>query len=154
MDAPKTPLKTDTPASDAFISLLSSLVNREDVDEIILTQRQMLNRFEKTNEMLSSFNKLSTSRYDESMRQFKEHTRTLVDMKKDLETVFTRIRSLKIQVAKQHPNAYAASQAEIMSLMTPEEEEVAKMIGDKLGEQDGNHDVKLTPGAETTSPQQ
>ncbi|XP_070547242.1 kxDL motif-containing protein 1-like [Ptychodera flava] len=103
-------LDSEAPGSDAFVHQLSSLVNKEDVREIVSTQKHMLNRFEKTNEMLSSFNKLSSNHYDEKVEQFKNHTRTLLDMKRELDTIFKRIKVLKTQVARQYPDAYEASQ--------------------------------------------
>ena len=81
-----------TPASDAFISSLTSMVNREDTVAILQAQMRMLSRFEKTNEMLSNFNKLSAGRYEKTVEQFKEHTQVLMEMKRDLDIVFRKIR--------------------------------------------------------------
>lgn len=81
-----------TPASDAFISCLTSMVNQDDISAILEAQTQMLSRFEKTNEMLSNFNNLSAARYEKTLEEFKEHTQTLLDMKKDLDSIFRRIR--------------------------------------------------------------
>ncbi len=81
-----------TPASDAFMGSLTSMVNHDDISAILEAQTQMLSRFEKTNEMLSNFNNLSAARYEKTLEEFKEHTQTLMDMRKDLESVFRRIR--------------------------------------------------------------
>ena len=81
-----------TPGSDAFVSSLTSMVNREDTMAILRAQAHMLSRFEKTNEMLSNFNKLSADRYEKTIEQFKEHTQVLMDMKRDLDVVFRKIR--------------------------------------------------------------
>ena len=51
-----------------------------------------LDRFEKTNEMLINFNGLSNVRLQQMNERFLLHTRTLVEMKKDLDSVFRRIR--------------------------------------------------------------
>lgn len=51
-----------------------------------------LDRFEKTNEMLINFNVLSNVRLQQMNDHFLLHTRTLVEMKKDLDSVFRRIR--------------------------------------------------------------
>lgn len=51
-----------------------------------------LDRFEKTNEMLINFNGLSNVRLQQMNERFLQHTRTLVEMKKDLDSVFRRIR--------------------------------------------------------------
>uniref|UniRef100_A0A670Z6Q1 KxDL motif-containing protein 1 n=1 Tax=Pseudonaja textilis TaxID=8673 RepID=A0A670Z6Q1_PSETE len=51
-----------------------------------------LDRFEKTNEMLLNFNNLSGVRMQQMNERFLHHTRTLVEMKKDLDSIFRRIR--------------------------------------------------------------
>lgn len=51
-----------------------------------------LDRFEKTNEMLINFNGLSNVRLLQMNEHFLLHTRTLVEMKKDLDSIFRRIR--------------------------------------------------------------
>lgn len=51
-----------------------------------------LDRFEKTNEMLINFNGLSNVRLQQMNEHFLLHTRTLVEMKKDLDSIFRRIR--------------------------------------------------------------
>lgn len=57
---------------------------------IIIVSR--LSRFEKTNEMLINFNILSANRFEATVKDFQKHTQLLFDMKKDLDTVFKRIR--------------------------------------------------------------
>lgn len=51
-----------------------------------------LDRFEKTNEMLINFNGLSNVRLQQMNEHFLLHTRTLLEMKKDLDSIFRRIR--------------------------------------------------------------
>lgn len=95
-----------------------------------------LDRFEKTNEMLINFNGLSNVRLQQMNERFLQHTRTLVEMKKDLDSVFRRIRwvtapcvkctqthtraqsliialiclnrTLKGKIAKQYPEAFSS----------------------------------------------
>ncbi|XP_072291075.1 kxDL motif-containing protein 1 [Eucyclogobius newberryi] len=94
-------------ASGVFCNRMLSMVNSEDVNAIIQAQRHMLDRFEKTNEMLINFNGLSNVRLQQMNERFLLHTRTLVEMKKDLDSVFRRIRTLKGKLAKQYPDAYS-----------------------------------------------
>ena len=54
--------------------------------------RRRLDRFEKTNEMLLNFNNLSSARLQQMNERFLHHTKTLVEMKKDLDSIFRRIR--------------------------------------------------------------
>ncbi|KAG9467491.1 kxDL motif-containing protein 1 [Eleutherodactylus coqui] len=94
-------------ASGVFCSRILNMVNSEDVNAIILAQRHMLDRFEKTNEMLSNFNDLSNARLQQMSDRFLHHTRTLVEMKKDLDVIFRRIRMLKGKLAKQYPESFS-----------------------------------------------
>ncbi|XP_043577481.1 kxDL motif-containing protein 1 isoform X2 [Chiloscyllium plagiosum] len=94
-------------ASAVFCSRMLSMVNREDVNAIVQAQRHMLDRFEKTNEMLLNFNNLSNVRLNQMTERYQHHTRALVDMKKDLDNIFRRIRILKDKLAKQHPEAFS-----------------------------------------------
>ncbi|XP_038595977.1 kxDL motif-containing protein 1 isoform X2 [Tachyglossus aculeatus] len=96
-----------TSASGVFCSRVLSMVNSEDVNAIILAQKNMLDRFEKTNEMLLNFNNLSSVRMQQMNERFLHHTRTLVEMKKDLDSIFRRIRTLKGKLAKQYPDAFS-----------------------------------------------
>ncbi|XP_017545790.1 kxDL motif-containing protein 1 isoform X1 [Pygocentrus nattereri] len=97
----------DPTASGIFCNRMLSMVNSEDVNAIIQAQRHMLDRFEKTNEMLINFNGLSNVRLQQMNDRFLLHTRTLVEMKKDLDSIFRRIRTLKSKIAKQYPEAFS-----------------------------------------------
>uniref|UniRef100_UPI00398E35FB kxDL motif-containing protein 1 n=1 Tax=Pristiophorus japonicus TaxID=55135 RepID=UPI00398E35FB len=94
-------------AAGVFCSRMLSMVNRDDVNAIVQAQRHMLDRFEKTNEMLLNFNNLSSVRLQQMAERSQHHTRALVDMKKDLDNIFRRIRTLKDKLAKQHPEAFS-----------------------------------------------
>ncbi|CAB1323523.1 unnamed protein product [Coregonus sp. 'balchen'] len=94
-------------ASGMFCNRMLSMVNSEDVNAIVQAQRHMLDRFEKTNEMLINFNGLSNVRLQQMNDHFLLHTRTLVEMKKDLDSIFRRIRALKGKIAKQYPEAFS-----------------------------------------------
>lgn len=94
-------------ASKVFCSRILSMVNVDDVNAIILAQKNMLDRFEKTNEMLVNFNNLSNARLQQMSERFLHHTRTLVEMKRDLDSIFRRIRTLKGKLARQYPDAFS-----------------------------------------------
>ena len=61
-------------------------------DHLLNYFENRLDRFEKTNEMLINFNGLSNVRLQQMNERFLLHTRTLVEMKKDLDSIFRRIR--------------------------------------------------------------
>jgi len=95
-------------ASEVLVQGLAGVINQKDVELMVRAQKKMLQRFEKTNEMLTNVNSLSASRLEKAQADFKKHTALVLDMKKDLEIIFKRIRGIKAKVAAQQPQAYAA----------------------------------------------
>ena len=75
---------------------------------MIRAQKKMLQRFEKTNEMLSNCNSLSGSRLERANKDFSKHIIHLTEAKKDLEFVFKKIRSIKSKLAKSNTEAFSA----------------------------------------------
>ena len=65
-----------------------------------------LQRFEKTNAMLSNCNSLSATRFERAMNDFKRHTLQVNELKKDLDIVLRKIHSIKSKLAIQNPEAY------------------------------------------------
>ncbi len=61
-------------ASEVFVQGLAGMVDQQDVEAMIRAQKKMLQRFEKTNEMLSNCNTLSSTRLERARRDFKAHT--------------------------------------------------------------------------------
>jgi len=66
-----------------------------------------LQRFEKTNEMLTNCNALSINRLASAGAEFKKHTQLLNEMRKDLNHIFKRITNLKTRLSNQYPQAFA-----------------------------------------------
>nr|CAD7608630.1 unnamed protein product [Timema genevievae] len=95
-------------APEVFIQGLAGIVDQQDVESMIIAQKQMLQRFEKTNEMLTNCNALSVNRLKSAGAEFKKHTLLLLDMKKDLDNIFKRIRVLKTKLSTQYPQSFAA----------------------------------------------
>ncbi|XP_070212861.1 kxDL motif-containing protein 1-like isoform X2 [Littorina saxatilis] len=121
-------IEADKREAVVFASSLVQQVNREDVANMVQVQRGMLQRFEKTNEMLINFNQLSGTRYEASVKEFQGHTLLLSDMKKDLDSIFKRIRVLKQRLSKSYPDAFAACSSVIVmeDEEVEEEEDVSK----------------------------
>ena len=63
--------------------------------------------FRKTNQALHTFNDFSAKRYQQVYRDFDNHTKMLVAMKADLDSIFRRIRTLQMKLSKQYPQAFA-----------------------------------------------
>merc|ERR1711874_340707 len=95
-------------ASEVFVQGLAGVVNQQDVEMMVRAQKKMLQRFEKTNEMLTNVNTLSAARLERAQNDFRKHTATVVEMKKDLDFIFKKIRTLRERLATQMPEAYAA----------------------------------------------
>ena len=93
---------------DEPVQGLAGVVSQADVQLMVQAQKKMLQRFEKTNEMLSNVNRLSASRLERAEKDFKDHTQNVTEMKKDLENIFKRIRKIKVKLAEQMPTAYTA----------------------------------------------
>lgn len=86
-----------------------------------------LQRFEKTNEMMLNCNQLSQSRLKNANDDFKKHVKLLTEMKKDLDYVFRKVRSIKQKLSQQYPLAYAEAQPQRSSLAEEAEDETEAM---------------------------
>lgn len=111
-------------APEVFVQGLAGLVNQTDVEVMIRAQKQMLQRFEKTNEMLLNCNALSQSRLKIASEDFKKHTKLLHDMKKDLDYIFKKIRNIKSKLSTQYPQPFAEAEAKNKPTCFDEEEEI------------------------------
>ena len=116
-------------ASEVLVQGLAGVVNQGDVELVIRAQKKMLQRFEKTNEMLTNVNSLAGQRLERASGDFKKHSACLSELKRDLESVFKRIRAIKAKMAKQMPEAY--------SLATEQGG------GGAVGEEDDEYDVAI-----------
>ncbi|XP_043468000.1 kxDL motif-containing protein CG10681 [Leptopilina heterotoma] len=94
-------------APEVFIQGFAGIVDQQDVESMIRAQKQMLQRFEKTNEMLTNCNQLSVNRLKTAGTEFKKHTALLVEMKKDLDYIFKKIRLIKNKLNQQYPQAFS-----------------------------------------------
>ncbi|CAB3229309.1 unnamed protein product [Arctia plantaginis] len=98
-------------APEVFVQGLAGMVNQNDVETVIRAQKNMLQRFEKTTEMLTNCNQLSASRLRAASAEFKKHTQLLFEMRKDLEFIFKKIRAIKTKLSTQYPEAYKTAVA-------------------------------------------
>ncbi|KAL0861248.1 hypothetical protein ABMA27_008811 [Loxostege sticticalis] len=110
-------------APEVFVQGLAGMVDQTDVETIIRAQKNMLQRFEKTTEMLTNCNQLSASRLRAATVEFKKHTQLLMDMRKDLEFIFKKIRAIKTKLSTQYPEAYKSAIAASISSRKPLDEE-------------------------------
>ncbi|KAF0290148.1 KxDL motif-containing protein [Amphibalanus amphitrite] len=115
-------------APEVFIQGLAGTVSTEDTEAIIRAQKVMLQRFEKTNAMLTNCNALSAQRLQNTTVDFKRHVQMLTEMKKDLSQVFERIRKLKTKLTNQYPKQFA--EAANRTALAEEEEEPSAAAAD------------------------
>ncbi|CAI6361407.1 unnamed protein product [Macrosiphum euphorbiae] len=91
-------------APEVFIQGIAGIVNQEDVESMIIAQKEMLQRFEKTNEMLTNCNLLSMSHLKTTSQDLKKHTQMLAELRKDLDSTFKRIATFRSKIKVQHPD--------------------------------------------------
>lgn len=68
-----------------------------------------MTRFEKTNEMLVNCNALAAIRFDRASRDLRAHCQILEELKKDMEVIFRRIRSLRTKLSHDLPDAFTGN---------------------------------------------
>merc|ERR1712165_38780 len=93
-----------------------------------------LQRFEKTNEMLSNCNSLSATRLERALRDFRGHTQHINGLKKELDHVFKRIRSIKTKIAQQYPEAYKGTGVQMGPVQEEDDEYDIQIRQKKIAE--------------------
>jgi hypothetical protein len=63
-----------------------------------------LQRFEKTNEMLTNCNALSMNHLKTTSQELKKHTQMLTELRKDLDSTFKRIATIRSKIKVQYPD--------------------------------------------------
>lgn len=96
-----------SPGPRSFYLLPFILKLQSQLKLILLTIR--LARFEKTNEMLVNCNHLSNVRFEKASKDLKSHITTLVEVKKDLDSVYKRIKVLRNKLTILHPEAFTGT---------------------------------------------
>jgi len=123
-------------ASEVLVQGIAGVINQKDVELIVRAQKKMLQRFEKTNEMLTNVNSLSATRLERAQADFKKHSQTVDTMKKDLEYIFKKIHQIKGKLSSQHPEAYAAATQHRPVIQGEEDDEYDLIIREaKLAQQ-------------------
>ena len=130
-------------ASEVLVQGLAGMVNQGDVGEMVRAQKEMLQRFEKTNEMLINVNNLSAVRLEKANNDFKKHTQNILEMKKDLEYIFKRLKVIKQKMSKTMPEAYNAVIGSQAKKVVEEDDEYDIAIKErKLRESKTAEDIK------------
>ena len=123
-------------ASEVVVQGVAGMVSQDDVARMVRAQKEMLQRFEKTNEMLSNVNSLSAVRLDRANKDFRKHTQNMLEMKRDLDTIFRRLKTIKQKMNRQMPEAYEAVLGGAKDVVKEEDDEYDIAIKErKLQEQ-------------------
>jgi hypothetical protein len=63
--------------------------------------------------MLTNCNQLSINRLKTAGTEFKKHTALLIEMKRDLDYIFKRIRLVKSKLSQQYPQAFNGNRSRL-----------------------------------------
>ena len=85
---------------------LTNLMQQDNVITIRQEQIKMMKDLELANWKLASLNEISETTFNNCAADFKQYTKMLHDMKKQLDSIFRRIRTLKLKAATSYPEAY------------------------------------------------
>ena len=105
-----------------FLDRLATMMHHGNITEVIKDQEKMLLSMEISNEKLTSFNNVSEEAFRRLSGNFIQNTKLLSDMKKELDTVFRRIRSLKVKVQTVFPDSYAVAESKHRLVLEDEDE--------------------------------
>nr|CAG4648201.1 EOG090X0CBU [Moina brachiata] len=108
--------------SEVFVQGCAGFTNQHDIEQMIRAQKQMLQRFEKTNEMLVNCNALSQIHLQKATSEFKKHIQLLHELKRDLDNIFKRVKVLKVKTATQYPQQYQDAVNYVQPVLEEEEE--------------------------------
>ena len=98
---------------DAFLDKLFSMPNHSAITNIRSEQENMYRALEIANWKLASLNEVSEATFQEHVPLFRQHVRSIQEMKKELDSIFRRIRTLKAKASVMYPEAYAAAQKNV-----------------------------------------
>lgn len=73
--------------------------------------------------MLLNVNQLSQNRLKNITEEYKKNSKLIVDMKKDLEYIFKKIRAIKSKMESKYPVAFEQAKRQNMQNFTEEPEE-------------------------------
>lgn len=115
-------VKPEAALGDAFLDKLFSMPNYAAISNIRSEQENMYRALEVANWKLASFNEVSEATFQEHAPLFRQHVRSLQEMKKELDSIFRRIRTLKAKASVMYPEAYTAAQERVSSTLDSDDD--------------------------------
>ncbi|KAI9268115.1 hypothetical protein BDA99DRAFT_435988 [Phascolomyces articulosus] len=77
--------------------------NQDDLKRMEQDQLECLTIYQSTHDRLEAFNAFSKARYQNINKHFESHTVMLKEMKRDLDSVFTKLRKIKSKLEQKYP---------------------------------------------------
>ncbi|GAV07105.1 hypothetical protein RvY_16981 [Ramazzottius varieornatus] len=123
-DSSKSPTASEaTDMSTSSSTSNAGWLNERSLSAVLHDQREMLSKLEKANETLETCNSLSAQRLETYVPEFRQHVKLLGDTKKDLDSVYRRLRLIQAKISKLYPKEYAEARNKAEMSEEPEDEE-------------------------------
>ena len=107
------PAGTKVSLGETFLEKFISIPHQGNTQAIRNEQENMYQLLEVANWKLASLNEISDITFQEHAPEFRHCVRSIQEMKKQLDSIFRRIRTLKAKVSTLYPKAYAAAQEQV-----------------------------------------
>ncbi|KAG2219263.1 hypothetical protein INT45_000039 [Circinella minor] len=78
--------------------------NDADLKQMEQDQTECLTIYQSTHDRLEAFNEFSKARYQNINKHFESHTTMLKEMKRDLDSVFAKLRKINIKLQQKYPD--------------------------------------------------
>ncbi|KAI7850421.1 hypothetical protein BDC45DRAFT_518269 [Circinella umbellata] len=78
--------------------------NDADLKKMEQDQTESLTIYQSTHDRLEAFNEFSKARYQNINKHFESHTIMLKEMKRDLDSVFAKLRKINIKLEQKYPD--------------------------------------------------
>ncbi|CAG2118788.1 unnamed protein product [Medioppia subpectinata] len=92
--------------SESVSTVMCRLVDSQHVDAVLDSQTNMLSMYEKSNEMLVNCNALAVHRFTHTSVAVQRYVQQLTDLRKDLDSVYHRIKFMKLKLSQQYSHAF------------------------------------------------
>ncbi|KAI9495559.1 hypothetical protein BDB00DRAFT_813811 [Zychaea mexicana] len=92
-----------------------------DLKQMQQDQTDCLAIYQSTHEQLEAFNDFSKARYQNINKHFESHTSMLKEMKRDLDSVYTKLRKVKGKLEQKYPLEMGRAQAQYPAPVTEDD---------------------------------
>ncbi|KNC51817.1 UPF0459 protein C19orf50 [Thecamonas trahens ATCC 50062] len=107
---------------------LGRLVDKDEVDGVLAAQEASLERYRATNAVLEQFNAEVAAAQGKQVKALESYTKLLREMKKDLDNIFKRCRSLRSKLDDKFPLVVAADPNAL--ILDPDDDDEGDLSGE------------------------